>query len=81
MEKLAYCYNCNDDVEYDIKGEVIHINMEDVDFSYEALVAYCKKCGNEVHIDEINDLNVIRAYAAQKSRLEEMAGPEEEEDD
>lgn len=81
MDKLTYCYNCNDDVEFDIKGEVINIDMEEVNFSYEALVAYCKKCGSEVHVNEINDLNVIRAYAAQKKRLEETAPPEEEEDD
>ncbi len=81
MEKLTFCYNCNDDVEFNIKGEVINIDMEGISFSYEALVANCKKCGAEVHVDEITDLNVIRAYAAQKKHLEETAPSEEEEDD
>jgi transcription elongation factor Elf1 len=81
VEKCVYCDNCNDYVEFDTKSVTVNIDMHDVKFSYEAVVPYCKKCGKEVYVDEINDLNIIRAYSAQKSHLEELAGSEEEEDD
>ena len=73
MEKFTFCYECNDDVEYDVKTEIVDVDLDGVKFAYEAVVANCRKCGCEVHVAEIDDLNIIRAYTAQKKRLEETA--------
>ncbi|HOQ00789.1 MAG TPA: hypothetical protein PK604_08200 [Acetivibrio clariflavus] len=70
IEEIVFCENCQDDVKFEIRNEIIEIDMEDIVFSYEALVPYCKECGNEVSVPEINDLNIIRAYKAQKEALE-----------
>lgn len=70
MEKTAFCENCLKDTEYEIRDEIINVKLKDQKFSYAALVPYCKECNKEVSIPEINDLNILRAYAAQKKELE-----------
>lgn len=70
MEKREYCSNCNEETEYIIRDEIIGIDLGGDKFTYAALIPYCSKCGNEVHVAEINDLNVIRAYKAHKEMLE-----------
>lgn len=73
IDEIVYCENCQKDVEFEIKNETIKIDLEDIVFSYEALVPYCKECGKEVSVPELNDLNIIRAYKAQKEKLEKEA--------
>ncbi|MCX7746985.1 MAG: hypothetical protein N2645_08865 [Clostridia bacterium] len=70
MEKITYCENCCKDTEYAIRDEIISVDLKGVKFTYGALVPYCKECQNEVYIPEVNDLNIIRAYKAQKEALE-----------
>jgi hypothetical protein len=74
MEKLAFCENCFKDVEFDIQNEIIKVDLEDIVFTYGALVPYCKECGKELSVPEINDLNIIKAYKAQKEALENRDG-------
>lgn len=78
MEKIAFCENCFKDVEFEIRNELIHIDLDDIAFSYGAYVPYCKECGKEMSVPEINDLNIIRAYKAQKEELESRGISEEE---
>ena len=70
MEKIAFCENCGNDTEFEIRDEIVTVGLKGQQFSYGALVPYCKVCGNEVSVGEINDLNVIRAFKAQKAALE-----------
>ena len=70
MDRIVYCDNCRKDTEYDIKNEIIDVKTGGMSFSYEAVIAFCKECGSEVSVGEINDLNIIRAYKAQKEKLE-----------
>ena len=70
MEKLAYCEHCCTDVEFKIMDEIVNVDLKGMKFSYGAIVAYCKECEREVNVAEISDLNIIRAYKAQKEALE-----------
>ncbi|MDP4093743.1 MAG: hypothetical protein Q8920_10320 [Bacillota bacterium] len=80
VEKIAYCENCNADVEYNVRTEIIDCDMDGIKFAYEAVIANCKNCGSEVYVDEINDINIIRAYSSQKRRLDDQAEKEENEE-
>lgn len=70
MANKEYCFNCNEETAYLVRTEVLNTKMEGVSFSYEALIPYCSKCGNEVSVPEVNDLNIIRAYKAHKEILD-----------
>jgi hypothetical protein len=70
MEKLSYCENCCKDVEFDIINEIVTVDLKDMKFTYGAIVPYCKECKKEISIAEITDLNILRAYKAQKDALE-----------
>lgn len=70
MDKIAFCEKCCIDTEYETMNEIINVNLKGFKFSYPAILARCKECGNEVSVPEINDLNIIRAYKAQKEALE-----------
>ena len=76
MDKIIFCENCQDDVEFEIRDEIIKVDLEDIVFTYGAHVPYCKKCGKEVSVPELNDLNLIKAYTAQKAALEMRAESE-----
>lgn len=73
MEKIIYCENCQKDVEFEVQKEIIKVDLEDIEFTYGAHVPYCKECRKEVSVPELNDLNIIRAYKAQKEALEKRA--------
>lgn len=70
MEKIIYCENCSKDVEFEIRKEIIKVDLKDVVFTYGAHVPYCMECGQEVSVPELNDLNLLKAYKAQKEVLE-----------
>jgi transcription elongation factor Elf1 len=70
MEKITFCENCGEDTEFEVRDEIITVDLKGLKFSYAAIVPYCKICGKEVSVAEINDLNLIRAYKAQKDTLE-----------
>lgn len=70
MIKTAYCENCGEETEFETRDEIITVDLKGLKFSYGALVPFCKECKSEVSVPEINDLNIIRAYKAQKEFLE-----------
>ena len=70
MDKQVYCDNCCNDVEYEIQDELVNVNLKGIKFTYGAFIPHCKECQSEVSVPEINDLNIIRAYKAQKEFLE-----------
>ena len=73
METLSFCDHCCKDVEFDIMNEIIKIDLDGDPFTYGAIIPYCKECKQEISVAEINDLNIIRAYKAQKEALEKKS--------
>lgn len=55
---ISYCINCNEKTEYEVKAQRISMTVRGTNFSYVEQIAYCKKCGEEVYVPDINDLNV-----------------------
>ena len=74
MEKLSYCDNCCDEVEFDIINEIVTVDLSNMKFKYAAIIPYCKVCRKELSVAEITDLNIIRAYKAQKEALDADKG-------
>lgn len=65
----AICTNCREHVEYDVieVEDVCIINQEFI--SYVRKDAMCKKCGNWVYIDHLEEYNVeepLRLYQEMK---------------
>ncbi|KXG74864.1 hypothetical protein AN618_21560 [Fervidicola ferrireducens] len=63
-----YCYYCDKDVEYTVKEELIHDNIEGVEYSFVAKLAYCNGCGKEIYIAELDDENIRNANAEYKKK-------------
>lgn len=57
MNNKAFCMECGRPVEYSIKSEVIELTIRGVTFSYVELSAYCRECGCNIYVSEINDNN------------------------
>lgn len=70
MEKIAYCNHCCDETEFETMDEIVTVDLKGLKFSYGAIVAKCTICKREVTVPEISDLNILRAYKAQKDFLE-----------
>lgn len=70
MEKISFCESCGKDTEFEIMDEIVTVDLKGQVFTYAAIIPYCKECKNEVSVPEINDLNILRAYQAQKEFLE-----------
>ena len=54
----VYCINCDEKNTYSVRSQRIEMEVRGIPFSYVEQVAYCSKCGEEVYVPEINDLNV-----------------------
>lgn len=58
--KKGFCEKCNDLVEYEIKEREETIEIKGKEYKYKRLLGYCKKCGEEISSNEINDENLER---------------------
>lgn len=68
MMDATYCYLCDKTVEVELqKEEEVHV-IRGASVRCEVDNAYCRHCGNQVYIPEINDRNLdiidICGYAA-----------------
>lgn len=60
----AYCINCDEKVPFVWKSRPVHITVttsahpQPVEFTYDEQYAVCSKCGEEIYVAFINDLNV-----------------------
>lgn len=57
-----YCYNCNKEVELDIKNEDIRTVINNKEIFYKGKIAWCKECGEEVYNQIISDENIGKAH-------------------
>ena len=59
MEKTkAFCIECGEERDYNIRTELVEIEVNGVTFSYNEQSAFCAECGEELYVPEINDRNV-----------------------
>lgn len=63
MEKHDFCFECNKNVEYTVRTEKEELTIKGVSFSFDESRAYCKICGNELDVPELDDIN----YAAREN--------------
>jgi uncharacterized phage-associated protein/uncharacterized Zn finger protein (UPF0148 family) len=68
-ERREYCYNCDDDKLIMIKEELISMKIKEVEFEFTGKVAYCKECGEEVYVSEIDDENVRKGNEKYREKL------------
>ncbi|MPN06046.1 hypothetical protein SDC9_153300 [bioreactor metagenome] len=54
----AYCAECDTDREFEVLEQVVESTIGQFTFKYLAQIPYCKSCGNEVYIAEMNDHNL-----------------------
>lgn len=61
--KYAFCENCFDDVEYEIRENIpMSEVLKNVEYHFLGKEAYCKNCGEAVYVPEINDYNLEALY-------------------
>lgn len=65
-----YCYNCDDNKTIMIKEESIRMKIKETEFDFIGKVAYCKECGEEVYIAEIDDANVRKANEKYREKID-----------
>ncbi len=72
----AYCEQCGQLVEYKTKEIDTSIEIRGKKYNYKGIVGYCKKCGNEVSSNEINDENLERLDKVYRN-VEHIITPQE----
>lgn len=63
MEK-AICTQCREKVEYDVAENETPCTIHGEEVTYLERVSHCKKCGEEVWVEDIERGNVCRSIAA-----------------
>lgn len=58
MNKVI-CVQCREYVDYEIKDIEQKIIIKKEEVVYKEKVAYCKKCGKEVWVEELEEKNVL----------------------
>ena len=61
MNFQKYCYNCDKDVNINLKEETINMSIKGANFSFIGNLAYCTECGEEVYVAEFDDDNIRKA--------------------
>lgn len=64
MQPTTYCIHCDKITPYE---ETFRLGFQTIDhttFNYIERMAFCKKCGKEVYVSEINDANAVNREAA-----------------
>lgn len=64
MSKTELCLTCWEKREYDVRTEIVKTRHKSVRFEYEEQRAFCRVCGHEVYVAELNDANVDAALTA-----------------
>jgi hypothetical protein len=55
---MAFCINCGQYVSYSIATSQKEVEVRGKTFIYNKHFAICNKCGKEIYVPEINDINV-----------------------
>jgi hypothetical protein len=68
----TYCYCCDEDIVPELGASVVTDEIQGISFSYVELAAICPKCGEEIYVGKINDINVhsrISAYFGARTQI------------
>ena len=60
--KKGYCDPCKDYVPYEIKEEKRSVTVKGITFEATEYIPYCKNCGEELWINEVERINDISIY-------------------
>ena len=63
----GFCEECNNLVEYEIKEINDKTEIKGKKYNYKRVVGNCKKCGEEISSNDINDENLIRIDKAYRN--------------
>jgi len=58
MDSTCFCIKCRKKVPYILKTRTIELRIHGDILECDEVFATCKKCGIELYIPEINDINV-----------------------
>lgn len=64
--KTAFCINCDEKNPYSINYRKVYVNIleKGIHYIYKEKYATCNKCGKEVYVPKINDINVTNREKA-----------------
>lgn len=77
MQDKNYCEVCDDLVDYYVKKKKEKFDIKDETVEIISCIAVCRNCGNELFDIDLEDGNLLRAYAAYdrvKERKRSKAG-------
>ena len=64
----AWCINCDSDVNYASASEIRKVNVKGVPIEFNAIKAYCPKCGAPLFVYEVQRLKQVRCYDEYKRK-------------
>lgn len=64
----GFCEECNNLVDYEIKEIDEETSIKGKTYKYKRVIGYCKKCGEQISSNEINDENLIRIDKAYRNK-------------
>lgn len=53
-----FCVECREAVEYELKREIVEREIRGKKYAFRMTTAYCKKCGTEMSVPGLIDLNI-----------------------
>lgn len=60
-EMRDYCIYCDTEVTYELRNELIKMNIKGYDIEFTAEVPYCTECGEQMHINKYSDKIIQQA--------------------
>lgn len=69
MKENVFCEFCNDFVEYNISIEKKKENIDKIEVIYNKKRTYCKKCKNEIFVNEILNENVLELQKIYRNKV------------
>ena len=67
-DKLAFCLECDSDVNYFTKPGVRSVTVKGIPVSFNSIEAYCSKCGTPIFAYEVERINQIRCFDEYKKK-------------
>lgn len=68
---MPFCMKCGDFVDYTAETKLVRNVVRGTSYSFFGIVARCKKCGDEVYVPAVNDIN---CQASEDAYFEVKAG-------
>jgi len=57
MKRTSFCIECGCDTPYSLAYNRVNVTVRGIKFSYVETTALCDRCGEEIYVPEVNDLN------------------------